>query len=703
MFKSGSQPQSSTAAPPRDATYERHKLRMAKKSREKASSAREIADTFPKLRARPRKQRAAALESLAVWCRSYFPEVFDLPFSSDHHRVIGAIERAVTTGGLFALAMPRGSGKSALCQAAVMWAAMRGSVKFSLLVGASKDAACEILASIKMQLETNDHLLADFPEICWPIRKLEGINQRKLLFQAQPIKMKFTADRISLPNLPKSAGAGATICVAGLTGRIRGRKVTLHDGREVRPSLVILDDPQDDESATSPSQTAARERVIKGSVLGLAGPGKKIAAVCPCTVIAPDDLADRLLDRQRNPEWSGIRTSMVRKWPDGEKAESLWAEYRAIQEKAFRDEAGPEAENEFYVANRAAMDHGSEVAWPERFSSTEVSALQHAYNLRYRDPDSFDAEYQNKPRRHAEDESQTLQARHLVSRINGLPRRSVPIGAQYLTVFVDVQAQALFWTATAWTEDFVGTVADYGAWPKQPGGYWTLAKIRKTLDSRYPGQTLESKLASGLTDLAVELQSAEWTRPDGAKLSISRTLVDANWGASTDTVYRWAAGPSGQSIAAIPSHGRFVGASSNPMNDWAKKPGDLVGTSWKVPALAPGRQIRHCVWDTNHWKTFVAGRLLMPIAAPGSLTLFGTESDDHRMFADHLCAEFRVPTTARGRTVDEWKQRPNQPDNHWWDCLVGTAVAASLSGARVATPGTDQPAKPRRRRGVKYA
>lgn len=174
-------------------------------------------------------------------------------------------------------------------------------------------------------------------------------------------------------------------------------------------------------------------------------------------------------------------------------------------------------------------------------------------------------------------------------------------------------------------------------------------------------------------------------------------------GASTDTVYRWAAGPSGQSIAAIPSHGRFVGASSNPMNDWAKKPGDLVGTSWKVPALAPGRQIRHCVWDTNHWKTFVAGRLLMPIAAPGSLTLFGTESDDHRMFADHLCAEFRVPTTARGRTVDEWKQRPNQPDNHWWDCLVGTAVAASLSGARVATPGTDQPAKPRRRRGVKYA
>lgn len=703
MFKSGSQPQSSTAAPPRDATYERHKLRMAKKSREKASSAREIADTFPKLRARPRKQRAAALDSLAVWCRTYFPEVFALPFSSDHHRVIGAIERAVTTGGLFALAMPRGSGKSALCQAAVMWAAMRGSVKFSMLIGASKEAACEILASIKMQLETNDHLLADFPEICWPIRKLEGINQRKLLFQGEPIKMKFTADRISLPNLPKSAGAGATICVAGLTGRIRGRKVTLHDGREVRPSLVILDDPQDDESASSPSQTAARERVIKGSVLGLAGPGKKIAAVCPCTVIAPDDLADRLLDRQRNPEWSGIRTSLVRKWPDGERAESLWAEYRAIQEKSFRDEAGPEAENAFYETHRAEMDAGSEVAWPERFSSTEISALQHAFNLRYRDPDSFDAEYQNKPRRHTEDESTTLQARNLVNRVNGLPRRSVPIDAQYLTVFVDVQANALFWVATAWTEDFRGSVADYGAWPKQSPGYWTLAKMRKTLESRFPGMALESRLASGLNELAVELASAKWIRPDGAELPISRTLVDANWGASTDTVYQWAASPSGRQVAAIPSHGRYVGASSNPMAEWTKKPGDLTGQAWKVPALASGRQIRHCVWDTNHWKTFVAGRLLLPVSAPGALTIFGDQSDDHRMLADHLSAEFRVATTARGRTVDEWKQRPNQPDNHWWDCLVGTAVAASLSGARVATLGTDQPAKPRRRRGVKYA
>ncbi|MCA9139840.1 MAG: hypothetical protein KDB00_23870, partial [Planctomycetales bacterium] len=44
-------------------------------------------------------------------------------------------------------------------------------------------------------------------------------------------------------------------------------------------------------------------------------------------------------------------------------------------------------------------------------------------------------------------------------------------------------------------------------------------------------------------------------------------------------------------------------------------------------------------------------------------------------------AEYYVRTEGRGRTVDEWKARPEQPDNHWLDCLVGSAVAASMQGA----------------------
>jgi hypothetical protein len=51
------------------------------------------------------------------------------------------------------------------------------------------------------------------------------------------------------------------------------------------------------------------------------------------------------------------------------------------------------------------------------------------------------------------------------------------------------------------------------------------------------------------------------------------------------------------------------------------------------------------------------------------------------MLSEHLTSEYFIKTDARGRSVDEWKQRPEQPDNHWFDCLVGAAVAASMQGA----------------------
>jgi hypothetical protein len=80
---------------------------------------------------------------------------------------------------------------------------------------------------------------------------------------------------------------------------------------------------------------------------------------------------------------------------------------------------------------------------------------------------------------------------------------------------------------------------------------------------------------------------------------------------------------------------------------------------------------------------------------PGSLSLFGHNPDHHRLIAEHLTSEYRVKTEGRGRTVDEWKLRLDGLDNHWLDCLVGAAVAASMGGAVLF--GTDQKAPPRRR------
>jgi len=107
-----------------------------------------------------------------------------------------------------------------------------------------------------------------------------------------------------------------------------------------------------------------------------------------------------------------------------------------------------------------------------------------------------------------------------------------------------------------------------------------------------------------------------------------------------------------------------------------------------VPVVTGKRSVRHIVFDTNYWKSFAHARLAVPMGDPGCLSLFGNKPELHRLLSEHLTSEYRVKTEGRGRTVDEWKLRVDGLDNHWLDCAVGAAVAASMQGAILF--GTDR-------------
>lgn len=89
--------------------------------------------------------------------------------------MIAKIEQAVVHGGLFALATPRGFGKSSICEIASIWAAVNGHREFVFLIGSDEGHAMDMLDSIKMELEGNDLLLEDYPEVVYPIQSLDGI------------------------------------------------------------------------------------------------------------------------------------------------------------------------------------------------------------------------------------------------------------------------------------------------------------------------------------------------------------------------------------------------------------------------------------------------------------------------------------------------------------------------------------------------
>jgi hypothetical protein len=673
LAEAASQPEGLTGY---EAMKERARLRNAMLS----LSGRDIGD-LPEVADPSRKQKAA--RDFRYFCEAYFGPTFHLKWSDDHLKVIAKIEQAVLEGGLFAMAMPRGSGKTSLCEVACLWALVYGHREFVALVGSDEEHAAGMLESIKAELENSEILGGDFPEVCHPIRSLEGIHQRASgqLYQGKQTHIGWTAREIVLPTIPGSAASGSIIRVAGITGRIRGMKHKRVDGVSVRPSLVLIDDPQTDESARSPSQCANRERILAGAILGLAGPGRKIAGLMTLTVVRPDDLADRILDREKHPQWQGERTKMVYAFPA---REALWQRYAEIRAEGLRSDRGIKAATEYYKQHRAAMDEGAAVAWPERFNHDELSALQHAMNLRLQNEAAFFAEYQNEPLPEVQAIDDLLTADQIAAKVSGHQRGEVPIGCTRLTMFVDVQGKALFYLVAAWEDDFSGYVIDYGTEPDQKaggaGGYFTLRDLRRTLATAAPRAGFDGAIYAGLERLIAATVAREWRRDDGAMVRIDRCLIDANWGSSTDVVYQFCRQSSHAGVL-MPSHGRYVGASSIPFSDYKRKRGERIGLNWRVPVVTGKRAVRHVVFDTNYWKSFIHARLAVPMGDPGCLSLYGSKPEAHRLLAEHLTSEYRVKTEGRGRTVDEWKLRVDGLDNHWLDCLVGAAVAASMQGA----------------------
>lgn len=717
MKKANTKPKT-THAPGRPRTADRQRIQewrdneLAAKT-EARSQARDIA---PLPEVVDVERRDLATTSLRVFCETYFPEQFNLGWSDDHLRVIEQIERAVKEGGLFAMAMPRGSGKTTLSECAAVWSMLCGYRSFIVLIGASEKHATEIMESLKTELETNDLLAEDFPEAIHAIRKLDGIAHRAggQLYQGKHTHIGWTADELILPDIApedwqadkqlrryvdktgRAKCSGAIVRVAGITGRIRGMKFKRPDGRASRPDFVIVDDPQTDDSAKSPSQCQYREAVLSGAILGLAGPGKKIAGVMPCTVIRAGDMADRMLDRQLHPEWNGERTKMVYAWPT---SEAHWDHYNQLRADGMRAGDQGKAATAYYATNRVAMDAGAKVAWQARFNPDELSAIQHVMNLRLERGDSaFFAEYQNEP---IADESGPkagdLTPDLITERCNGLARYAIPSAAHHLTAFIDVQGKALYYVVCAWEDDFTGAVVDYGAWPDQRIPYYTLRDLRRTMAQAIPNAGLEGQIMGALKALVGELATRIWQRDDGTRASLGKILVDANWGHSTEVVYEFCRRDEHHAIL-IPSHGRFIGASSKPIGEWQRRRGDRLGHHWKIP-VAMGRQVRHMLIDTNYWKTFLLERFATAPGDPGALTIFGSGKDAgaHRLFAEMCCAEYRVPVTGRGRTVDEWKLRPEGFDNHWWDGLVGCAAAASTLGVSLGTGDGQAPRRERMR------
>lgn len=658
-------------------SYEARRKRAAQRDRSESTAGKDIG---PLPRPKNKRRREKCKLDLLKYLQTYHAESFPLAFSPDHLKFIAEIQKRVLSGGAKAQAMPRGSGKTTLMLAACCWAIAYGHRRFIVLVAAEQDAADELCDDLRTIWETNDLLYADFPEIAHPIRCLEGVVNRA---KAQTLNgkqtfMRWSGSKLVLPTVPGSAAAGTVIRGRGLLARVRGMKSTTPSGETIRPDLVLVEDFQTDASADSAPQCAKREKVIGGAVLGLAGPGKRIAAFATCTVIKIGDAADRILNRKLYPKWHGERCKLVNAWPD-ESARPLWDKYQSIRQEELEsgDDDHPKA-TAFYKKHRKKMDAGADVPWAERKFPHELSAVEHAENLRHDNPEIFDAEYQNEPKETASQSTELRLCRSDDYILAQAPTKRwiVPDDAQWLTVGIDVQKTLLFYLILAVDENFGATVIDYGSWPDQHTHYYSLADIEKTLHHATGIANDQAAIAASLIALTDHLHAQQYTRPDGQILHIDRGLIDAGY--ETQTVYKFASSTPHPYMAAM---GFGVTASQQPWDRHKRRRGDRHGHHWKILSANKTAGVRRCDIDTNSWKTTVLPRWALPAGEPGRWTVYRRPPVMHRLLGDHLASEYPVKTAGRGRELYEWKLRPGA-ENHLLDCLIYASVAANLSGAR---------------------
>lgn len=661
-----------------DATA-RKRDRDIERSRERTAKGSEIGG-IPSC-ANP-ERRAACAKDPVLYATTYFPNsTGKYPMSDNHLKMHAILETAIHEGGQFANAFPRGFGKSTNVEVSCLWATTNAWVRFVSLVAAEAGLSTDSLDSIKTELVENDRLAEDYPEICYPFRALEGKPQR---CRSQTHGGKLThigwrKDTIVFPTIEGSKASGAIIKCKGITGSILGLRHKASDGTQVRPDLVVCDDIETRESAAQPGQVRKRLNILNKSILGLGGHDKTMACVVNGTILADGCAIHKLLDPKLFPAWQGMRVKMLLRPADAQ--ETLWlGKYRELRHSFDSEDAEDRKRairegNEFYAANRQAMDAGAVVSWEHCYSrETEISAIQHAYNLLIdRGADYFATECQNEPLR---DESKTaaVSVHDVRAHVISAPAWTMPVGTNTLTAFVDVQKAVLYWAVTAWGPGLRGHVVGYGVYPDQGRNYFTLREATRTLEAAAGGASLESAISQGLDVVLRQLMEREAAHEwDDATTRVSLALIDANWQQSSGVVREFVR-RSAWGTRVMPSQGRYVGVAGRTLTDKTPAPGERQGPHWRTSTQ---ERIKHLQWDTNAWKSLVAGRLKLPATDSTAITIHSGK--DHSLLADHFASEYPTRAISKERAADLWTLTPGQ-DNHWWDCLVGSAVAASFAG-----------------------
>lgn len=643
-------------------SYSEKVRRNAERSRILSKGGRDIAP-LPSIQ--DPATRLACRDDLERFCITYLPSWFSKPMGEPHKALIQSLQQILRDGGRKAVAMPRGSGKSTIVAASIVWALLYGYRRFIVVVGANSKASHKFVSLISTTLsQPYTPLSQDFPEVCYPIQALGGsvVQARGQHYRGGLTRIQITAEQITLPTIPASPSSGSRLVAVGIGSAIRGQSAEAPDGSILRPDCVLLDDIQSDADSVSPARIDKLKGLVSGVIKGLARSGERLAQICTCTVVNVDDLADQMLE---DPLWNGLRTSALSSMPTNL---DLWREYRDVLYEQGEQEA-----RAFYREHYADLTRGAIASWPADYDPSHFDdAIHYNMHLWAEDERSFYSERQNQPQRPS-GLGEILSAGEIAEKLSYIGRGNAHEKTYKITAGVDVHDDIFYFCVLGLQADYTASVIDYGSYPRQSRPYFHRGSGIVTLQQVYGGEAA-SNVLRGLEALIRYLGDQRYYIEGGHEHAIDRILIDSGW--RNEVVYeaiRRANFP-----PAIACKGVSIKSNQKPMNDWSKKSGRVVGWHVVEERLQSGKTSVLC--DVNYWKTRLQEALSTPAGKAGEMTLYGSDPSVHRMLADHLSAEQPKIEEAEN-TVVVWTQKPTR-ENHLLDCCVYAYAAGVTLGLK---------------------
>jgi predicted phage terminase large subunit-like protein len=275
--------------------------------------------------------------SIMAFARTYFPDYLKKDPCGFHRELCSLLERtSQERSGRVAVAAPRGHAKSTFASGIyVLWCLCYSLESYIVLLSDTRDQAETMLSHVKEELENNELLQRDFPDVCW------SEVERKTVWKKDEI---ITKNRIKVSAL----GAGQ---------KIRGRR-----NRQFRPTLIILDDIENDEN-TRNGET--RDKLFEWFSKAVLKAGTTETNVIVVGTIQHEDC---LLAKLTKNQPSGWLKKVYRAVISFAKREDLWAKWATIHNGTdfYGDETGPKAGKSFFKDNEQEMMEGAEVLWKEK-------------------------------------------------------------------------------------------------------------------------------------------------------------------------------------------------------------------------------------------------------------------------------------------------------------------------------------------------